>query len=209
MYHKIVGNFKIKIGLDNNESQGDSILKAYQEEVEKIFEYRKTKLMLARASKSELSWIMNYEGVEPASTAEEMENVEEERYLEKYDCILNFHSYCETEAVPLEPEKKVVIIRGAGNRIGAFDGDTFEVGVFCDNPEGKCYGRALKLKARGGEATFVCRVSNRNPVVFYPIDKKNPKFYNLPRIFRDLLQKRDKDAVQAELKSTDVVVFDH
>ena len=210
LYNKLFGNFKTRIELDNNEKQGDSILKAYQEEVERIFEYRKAKLILARATKTELSWIMNNEGVEPVTlAAEETEDEEEESYLEKYDCVLNFHSYREAEAIPLEPEKKVVTIRGAGNRIGAFDGDTFEVGVFCDNPEGKCYGRALKLKARGGEATFVCRVSSRNPVVFYPIDKKNPKFYNLPRISRDLLQKRDKDAVQAELRSTDVVVFDH
>ena len=124
LYNKIFGNFKTKIGPDNNEKQGDSILKAYQEEVEKISEYKKTKLMLARASKSELSWIMNNEEVEHVLTEEEMEDVEEEKYLEKYDCILNFHSYREAEAVPLEPEKKVVTIRVAGNRIGAFDGTT-------------------------------------------------------------------------------------
>ena len=212
LHDELFHDFKTRIEVDSSETQGDSILKAYQVELEKIYEYKKAKLTLARASKTDLSWIMNdqeSQATEPPEPVEKGHDKEEEDYVEKYDCILNFHSYREAEAVPIDPKKRVITIRGSGNRIGAFDGDTFEVGIFHGNPDGKCYGRALKLRERGGEATFICRVSHHNPVMFYPIDKKNSKFINLPRISRDLLQKRDKDAVKDELKSTDVVVFDH
>ena len=212
LHSELFGKFKTRIEVDSSEKQGDSILRAYQKELEKIFEYRNTKLILSRVSRADLTWIMNdqdSQGAESQVLEEEIQDDKEEKdYVEKYDCILNFHSYREAEAVPIDHRKKVVTIRGSGNRIGAFDGDTFEVGVFRDNPDGKCYGRALKLRARGGQATFICRVSHHNPVVFYPIDKKNPKFINLPRMSRDLLLRRDKDAVKDELKSTDVVVFD-
>lgn len=214
LHDLLFGDFKTRIEVDNSEAQGDSILKAYQEELEKISEHKKAKLTLARASKADLSWIMN-EQTSQASDSEQPEAMErgqdedEEEYVEKYDCVLNFYSYREAKAEPLDPKKKVITIRGSGNRIGAFDHDIFEVGVFPNNPEGKCYGRALKLKQRGSESIFICRVSHHNPVMFYPIDGKNSKFINLPRISRDLLQKRDKDAVKDELKSTDVVVFDH
>lgn len=212
LHDELFCDFKTRIEIDNSEIQGDSILKAYQEEVEKISEYKKAKLTLARASKADLSWIMNEQdsqASEPPEVEEKEQDEDEDDYVEKYDCVLNFSSYREAKAEPIDPKKKVVIIRGSGNRIGAFDGDTFEVGVFRDNPDGKCYGRALKLRERGSEATFICRVSHHNPVMFYPVDRKNSKFINLPRISKDLLQKRDKDAVKAELKSTDVVVFDH
>ena len=212
LYDKLFYDFKTRIEIDDSEAQGDSILKAYQEELEKIYEYKKAKLTLARATKEDLSWIMNEQDsqvCEPPKAEKKEQDEDEEDYVEKYDCILNFYSYREAKAEPIDPKKKVVTIRGSGNRIGAFDGDTFEVGVFHDNPDGKCYGRALKLRERGSESTFICRVSHHNPVMFYPIDGKNSKFINLPRISKDLLQKRDKDAVKDELKSTDVVVFDH
>ena len=211
LHNELFGDFKTRIEIDDSEVQGDSILKAYQKEVERISEHKKAKLILARASKADLSWIMNEQASQSSEPPEAKEGQDEddEEYVEKYDCVLNFYSYREAKAEPIDSKKKVVTIRGSGNRIGAFDGDTFEVGVFRDNPDGKCYGRTLKLKERGSEPTFICRVSHHNPVMFYPIDGKNSKFINLPRISKDLLLKRDKDAVEGELKSTDVVVFDH
>ena len=213
LYSKLFGNFKPMIERDKSEKHGDTILKAYQKELENILEYKKAKFTLKYVPKQDLSWILNfeYDNEDEQSLSEDEQlpsDEDDEDYLEKYDCILNFHNYREAEATPINPEKKIVTIRGSGNRIGAFDGDTFEVGVFRDNPDGKCYGRVLKLKARGGDATFICRVSNFNPIKFYPIDKKNPKFFNLPRISQDFLNRRDKDALEDELKSTDVVVFD-
>lgn len=216
LFQELFGNFKTRIEVDSSEEQGDSILKAYKKELENIYEYRQTKITLDRVSKQDISWITSNEvkvtpGAELSSPEEEIcsDSEDQEDYLEKYDCTLNFSTYREAEAVPINAEKKIVTIRGSGNRIGAFDGDTFEVGVFRNNPDVKCYGRALTLKSRGGNATFICRVSHHNPIIFYPIDRKNPKFINLPRISRDFLLRRDKDAVNDELKSTDVVVFDH
>ena len=209
LYKELHGHLKMRIEIDNSDKQGDSILRAYQKELEKIQQYKKTKLLLAHTPKTDVSWILNSSPPTDETVQLSQDGSDEDEIIERYDCVLNFLNYREAEAIPINPNKKVVTIRGSGNRIGAFDGDTFEVGVFRDNPEGKCYGKVLKLKERGGEATFICRVSHHNPVMFYPVDRKNPKFINLPRISRDLLLRRDKDAVKDELQSTDVIVFDH
>ena len=77
-------------------------------------------------------------------------------------------------------------IQGIGNRKGAFDGDPVTVGIFPDNPEDKCYGRILTAE-RDSEVQLLCRVSHANPIIFYPIDNKNPLMINLPHLSRNLI----------------------
>ena len=196
--------------MDNDEKEPDSILNAYKRELEKIPECRSAKLSLKRVPESDLAWMMsetssNQNVLAAAHTDEKGEG---EEYEAMYECLLDCHSYRKAEAIPIDKQNKVIIIRGSGNRIPAFNGDTVLVGVFKNNPEDKCYGRVLEVKKRGHEPRFLCRVSHRNPIIFYSVDEMNPPFCNLPRISRDLLLKRDKDAVEVELESRkDVVVF--
>ena len=201
--------------INTDEKESDSILNAYKRELEKIPECRSAKLTLSRVQESDLAWIIDIPTNEDhvasahmASTAQTDDEEESEVYEDTYECVLECHSYRKAEANPIDKEKRVVIIRGSGNRIPAFDGDTVLAGVFRDNPKDKCYGRVLQVKNRGHEPRFLCRVSRRNPVIFYPVDETNPPFCNLPRISRDLLLRRDRDAVEVELESRkDVVVF--
>ena len=201
--------------IDTDEKESDSILNAYKRELEKIPECRSAKLTLSRVQESDLAWIIrdttsdkDIASAHIAPTVQTDDEKEGEVYEETYECVLVCHSYRKAEANPIDKEKRVVIIRGSGNRIPAFDGDTVLVGVFQDNPKDKCYGRVLQVKNRGHEPRFLCRVSRRNPVIFYPVDETNPPFCNLPRISRDLLLRRDRNAVEVELESRkDVVVF--
>ena len=189
------------------ETPSDSILNTYKRELEKIPDCRKAKLTLSSVQESDLAWIMsdNSDRKVPTTDTDDEEN---ETYEDTYECILDCHSYRKAEATPIDKQKRIVIIRGSGNRIPAFNGDTVLVGVFPNNPEDKCYGKVLKVVNRGHEPRFLCRVSHRNPVIFYPVDELNPAFCNLPRISRDLLYRRDRGAVEVELESRkDVVVF--
>ena len=191
------------------ETPSDSILNTYKRELEKIPDCRKAKLTLSRVQESDLAWIMSDISDQKASTAQVDDKEEDELYYEDtYECVLECHSYRKAEAIPMDKQKRIVIIRGSGNRVPAFNGDTVLVGVFPNNPEDKCYGKVLEIRNRGHEPRFLCRVSHRNSVIFYPVDELNPAFCNLPRISRDLLYRRDRDAVEVELESRkDVVVF--
>ena len=193
--------------IETGEKVSDSILNAYKRELEKIPECRKTKLTLSTVQESDLAWIMSdISDIKFPTT--QTDDEESELYVDTYECILECHSYRKAEAIPVDKQKKIVIIRGSRNRIPAFNGDTVLVGVFPNNPKDKCYGRVLKVRNRGHEPRFLCKVSRRNPVIFYPVDELNPLFCNLPRISRDLLYRRDRSAVEVELESRkDVVVF--
>ena len=191
------------------ETVSDSILDAYKRELEQIPDCQQAKLTLSRVEECDLAWIMSETSDQKIPiTHADIDDKEDVEYEDTYECVLECHSYRKAEAIPMDKQKKIVIIRGSGNRIPAFNGDTVMVGIFRNNPEDKCYGRVLEVRNRGHEPRFLCRVSHRNPVIFYPVDEMNPLFCNLPRISRALLYRRDKGAVEVELESRkDVVVF--
>ena len=210
LYRNLFHTNSIEDNVDNDtEGRGDSILNAYKRELEQIPECRSAKLTLLRVEEADLAWIMSDTAAEQnVHSAQNAEEAETEEYEDIYECVLECQSYRKADAVPINPSKMIVTIRGSGNRVPAFNGDTVKVGVFPNNPENKHYGKVLEVIKRGHEPRFLCRVSHRNPVLFLPIDEKNPVFCNLPRISRDLLKRRDKDAVEVELESRkDVVVF--
>lgn len=109
-------------------------------------------------------------------------------FVERYKCRLKINTFYEAEAYPCDSKKKKVLIRGPWNRIGAFDDDLTEVGIFPDNPQCKNYGRVLDVTERGGDPRFVCR--RLKNLVFYPIDGKNPGFLPISVL---LTKKVDKD----------------
>ena len=178
----------------------DTIIRDYTNMIERQPGYKKAKLSLSSGSDSQLTW--NIEDDKPRDEQRQEEAYFSDRYL----CNLKIYTYSRAEAIPHDSSKKIVKIRGAKNRKGAFDGDTVEIGTFDDNSQDKCYGRVLKVTERGSDLKFVCRVSSTDPIVFYPIDGKNPVLINVPRLTR--LKKSKDEMKQSDLKSNDVVVFD-
>ena len=194
----------------NSDEPADSILSAYKKQFENIPECKQTKLTLRRIGK-DLTW-----NLKEAEDRQEFQEISSEvdvsgiRFVETYKCQLSIKHYRKAEAIPLDHTRKVVKIGGVGNRKGAFDGDVVEVGIFPKNPEGKCYGRVIKVIEGAGSRRFVCTVYHKNSTLFCPIDKKNPLICNLPRLSRDLLKRpwQNRSAINEDLKSTDVVIFD-
>ena len=181
-----------------------SIIKAYKEVFESIPECKDAKLILSNSKDDRLTW-----SIENASSRNQPEE-EQVNYSDQYHCNLRIYTYRKAEAVPYDSSKRIVKIRGAKHRRGAFDGDTVEVGVFSDNPPDACYGRVLRVERAESDIKFVCRVSSHNPLQFYPIDDKNPKLINLPGLTRVLLRKKKGETIfqKSDLESKDVVVFD-
>ena len=194
----------------NSDAGGDSILTAYKKQFENIPECKQTKLTLSHIGK-DLTW--NLKEAEDKQESPEITpevDVSGIRFVETYKCQLSIKHYRKAEAIPLDHTKKVVKIGGVGNRRGAFDGDVVEVGIFPKNPEGKCYGRVIRVIDGADSRRFVCTVYHKNSTLFCPIDKKEPLICNLPRLSRDLLKgpRYKRSAINEDLKSTDVVVFD-
>ena len=185
----------------------DSIIKLYQKVFSGIRECKRAKVILATSKDSRLSWKID----DSEGTAQEQRK--KVKYEDKYLCILKADSYRRAEAVPIDSRKRVVQIQGAYNRKGAFDGEKVMVGVFKGNPAKNCYGRVVEVPATSSRSDlkFMCRVCQDNPIIFYPIDRKNPSLINMPRLSRDLILKKEgvnyRDIIEDHLKSSDVVVF--
>jgi superfamily I DNA and/or RNA helicase/exoribonuclease R len=182
----------------------DSILSAYKRKFENIPECRQSKLRLSRATGT-LSWNMKDA---PATGQHDSEFDDADKYDEKYTCRLNMISFSSAEAIPLDPHKRVVQIRGMGNIKGAFHGDIVKVAVFSKQCEYKWKGRVISVIEECHKQTLVCKAHMYNPILFCPTDKRYPIITNLPKLSKNLLQRKDKSGIIAELQSQDVVVFE-
>ena len=190
-----VSSFKNRVVI-----QSDSIVDAYRKVFENTPDQKRMKITISRMKKTHIAWeITEIEADDPNTVKEEPQ----EQYQDEYPCVLDIIGGREANAFPTDEHKKVVKIENRRNRIGAFDGDTVLVGVFNDKRK-ECYGRVLKVIERGGlDQKFVCRVSRDDSLVFYPVDKKNPTFINLPRLSERHELRRDIKAIKQELKSKD------
>ena len=216
LYREIYGSIDRPVpDLDyhQDDQHGDSILTAYQKQFESIPDCKRTKLILRNIGRN-LIWNLKESEGDPRETegdqqAEENQ-LEEENYSETYECQLSIKHFRRAEAIPLDHTKTIVKIGGTGNRRGAFDGDIVKVGIFRNNPVGKCYGKVVEVLEATHDRKFVCTVYHKNSTMFCPIDKKNPLIFNLPRLSRDLLMRpwQNKTTINENLKSTDVVIFD-
>ena len=181
----------------------DSILENYQKVFESIRGCKNMKLILSDA---QLTWNLNENDHKYQKPKEEKIS-----YSDKYLCKLKFLTYRTAEAAPVsDTSKKTVEIHGKKNLKYAFDGDTVMVGVFDDCPPDKQYGRVIKVTKRGSNLKYICRVADYNPIVFIPIDKKNPKLINLPTLSRVILRMKRREQIdkKSDFEYNDVFVFD-
>ena len=177
LYHTSIDK---DIDSDSTEEQVEnSILNTYRNLFEKISDCKITKLKMPRENESDLGWISDFSVGQNYHSLQVSNEEDDEEFEDVYKCVLECQSYHKAEAKPLDEKKKIVTINGSGNRIPAFNGDTVKVGVFKNNPKDKYYGKVLNVISRRHEPRFLCRVSTRNPMLFYPIDEMNPVFCNL------------------------------
>ena len=179
----------------------DGIIKGYKDLFKEQQACGKAKLTLSTGQGGRISWKIDECGEKYKKTKE---NEISEGIIDRYLCKLEVDTYYSARAIPHDKSKGTVRIQGRSNLKPAFDGDTIEVGIF-HNISQTCYGRVEKVVKSRKSLTFLCRVSDTNPIKFYPIDGKSPIFYNLPRLSRGLL--KDKNRIESYLKSKDVVVF--
>ncbi len=191
-------------------TQQDAILKAYKSMINESHLFRSARLILSRGGADAVKWNIQEDAAnDPIDESIDVQQTDED-YADEYKCILRMNHFTTGEASPLDSQKEIVNIRGFNNRKGAFDGDTVEVGVFNDNPIGKCYGRVLRVIERANDGVFLCQVTKNNGNSFSPVSRTDPLFFNLPFLTRRILESRDKESIHEHLDSTNdvVVVFD-
>ena len=182
----------------------DSILSAYAKVFEKIPECRQAQLVITRINRN-VTWTISSD--ESKSVVVDNHSVQQTEFSAVYECLLSCLKYDRADAIPLDPHKHVVKILGANNRRGAFDGDTVMVGIF-DDSASEQRGRVIRCTRRHSALlSFACHVDATNPILFVPLNNKDPKLLNLPKLSQDLLKKKTQLGLDKEIKSNEVVVF--
>ena len=110
-------------------------------------------------------------------------------YLESpIKCIIDIQSRYQALAQSVKNPDLVIYISGQENLRGAFHGSTVLVELIdCSSQsksknEKKVYnGKVVKLISLNN-FTFLCEVDHQNLQRFYPVNKKDPAFYNLPML---------------------------
>ena len=98
-------------------------------------------------------------------------------------CRLDCKNYRSVTAIPTDPSKPRIRMDGLASRRLGFHGDVVKVDTI-----NKCVlldeeTEQAICKTHFG-ASFLCRVDPKNPVMFFPLDIKHPKFVNLPSLTR-------------------------
>ena len=190
----------------DNTQPNDSILSAYKEKLKQINECKGSKLKLSRVH-GRLTWQID-ESNAPQNSSEENADKQNDK-ADTYECRLNMISYSKAEAIPLDSSKGMVHIRGMGNVRGAFHEDIVQVSVFSESLHSEeSRGKVVSVVRKCHKETLLCRASQYSPTLFYPIDKRYPIVSNLPKLSKDMLEKKDKSKIDVELQSKDVVIFE-
>ena len=152
----------------------DAVVEHYVRDLHSRQEYRVAHKLVQRAS-GKLSWKEVREGESGGGCDDD----------EVVLCRLHCQNHRRALAIPNDPKLEPIVIDGFKDRRLGLDGDT--VRVIVDEYTGKGSillddktERAMREAHFG--AVFVCRVNPENPVQFIPIDKRHPKFVNLPTL---------------------------
>ena len=180
----------------------DSILAVYTKVFNDTPECKDTQLIISRKNRN-ISWSLSNK----ATVVRQGDDWPQDYFCVQYECVLCCSRYDKADAIPLDPNNHPVKILGANNRRGAFDGDTVLVGVF-DNNSLERKGRVIKcILHHSNSLKFACHVDSINPILFVPLNNKDPKLLNLPKLTRDLLKRKSQLGFDKEFKATEVIVF--
>ena len=148
----------------------DAVVERYIADQQKRSEYRKSH-SLVQDPKGRMSWVEE-EGSDQDLVCDTDKGV--------VWCRIECKDYRTAIAVPADPGTPSIKLKGLRNR-KAFHGDEVRVDIsskrvlFDDETE-----QAINETHFG--ASFLCRVDPNNRILFFPLDKRYPKFVNLPPI---------------------------
>ena len=170
---------------------GDKIIMGYLNSLAQ-FELHKKVLRFSK-SWGDIQWINHDYGGdtdedEQASTLSDSSHSDSSHSDSLIKCVIDIHSRYQALARSVNNPDLVIHINGQRNLRGAFHESTVLVELVesYSQPrkqnEGRMYnGKVVDLISLSNP-TFLCEVDHRNFHRFYPINKKDPAFYNLPTL---------------------------
>jgi len=167
---------------------GDKIVEGYLDSLAKFEEHKKA----LRFSKKlgDIQWEEDDQEMDsfPGCYTEEDDDKSDLFTEEHIKCAIYFQSHYSAVARPLKNPNRVIHINGQGNLHGAFHESKVLVETFDNLNQSKekktlmpkQYGKVVKLLHPLEKPIFLCEVDSLNSNRFYPINRKDPMFYNLP-----------------------------
>ena len=118
----------------------------------------------------------------------------------------------QAEVMPIDRNGKNYKVLGVDCRRGALHGALVRVKPTVSGragaPDVPLLGRVVEVIRQGPRETFLCKMDPNNSNYMIPLDGKNPKFVNLPRIARLLESNENMSAANAVMKQGSVACFD-
>ena len=209
LYLKVFGDLQSFLASPRDkvdDTVADSILIAYKRAFQSLPDCRKLKVTLGRISNGDRGYIVKED--KGNDTSEEEEGEEETVDPGAVECYLQCDSYRLSWGIPINPKLDPIKIQGIDNRRRAFDGARVQVSLYKDIERS---GYVTKIIEQGPQWQHICTVDEHNSIIFSPIDRKNPRFVNLPGLSRNLLLKEGNEKTirkELEVKQHSVAVFD-
>ena len=173
-------------------SSGDKIIKGYLKSLAQFESHKKA----LRFSKScgDVQWVDNdhSNSNDNDDDGDDSDSAFSDLRSDSYiKCVIDIQSRYQALAQPVGNSGLVIYIVGQRNLRGAFHESTVLVELI-DSPshskrqdKKKVYnGKVVKLVSLSNH-TFLCEVDHRNLHRFFPINKKDPAFYNLPMLSKN------------------------
>ena len=207
LYLKVFGDLQSFLASSRDkvdDTVGDSILLAYKRAFQSLPDCRKLKVTLGKIANGD----RGYTVVEDKGNSSEEEEEEEIVDPNSVECYLQCNSYRLSWGIPVNPMMNPIKIQGIDNRRQAFDGARVHVSLYKDIERS---GYVTKIIEQGPQWQYICTVDEHNSILFSPIDRKNPRFVNLPGLSRNLLLKEGNVKTirkELEAKQHSVAVFD-
>ena len=163
-------------------NEGDKIIKGYLNSLAQ-FEFHKRVLKFSK-SLGDIQWTYHSDTDDDKDEQDSTFSDCSDSYVK---CVIDIQSRYQALARPVGNPDVIIYINGPRNLRGAFHDSTVLVEVV-DSPsqlqkeKGKrIYGKVIKLISLDNP-TFLCEVDHRNLNRLYPINKKDPAFFNLPML---------------------------
>ena len=168
----------------------DSITKAYNTVFERLPSMEHCRLQLKSVTDGSLCWVLDDTETPPDSVQQQViSHVSNLKGTLK--CYLEIVDRNKALGHPLDLTKSV-ILNGLKNWKGALNDDLVEVELYETSKDVR-YGKVVKVLKTYHQERYVCQMDRHKTIFFDPIDKKTPRFVNLPKLSRDLMNLRKKD----------------